>query len=148
MSTNMDMAVGTIQRVISMVIKSIYLKDYHDYDKPEGYSHQSFMNFFVYVSKLPITDQAETIQHYYALSVMTPLVRDPIDIIDIIKTTTGIDFRYCGVRTPCVLNGEQYLSVNEIDAMVRLIVNANPRLVQAIEEHNKGGRNEFNRTRK
>ncbi|QYN80043.1 hypothetical protein PQD71_gp150 [Kosakonia phage Kc263] len=148
MSTNMDMAVGTIQRVISMVIKSIYSKDYHDYDKPEGYSHQTFPNFFVYVSKLPITDQAETVQHYYTLAVMTPLVREPVDILDIIKHTKGIDFRYCGVRSPCVINDEQYLTVSEIDAMVRLVVDANPRLVKAIEEHNKGGRNEFNRTRK
>lgn len=57
-----------------MVIKSIAEKDYYEYDEPKGLQWTGFSGFYIFISKLPITDKEETIEHYFSLSIVTPKV--------------------------------------------------------------------------
>lgn len=149
MRTNLGVALATIERAVRMVIKSIAEKDYYEYDEPKGLQWTGFSGFYIFISKLPITDKEETIEHYFSLSVVTPKSRYPTDVLDISKTKTGIDIHFCGLKAPLVYNHEQpYLTAPEIDAAIRLIVNGNPDLIKIIEEHKPGGQNEHNRNGK
>lgn len=147
MNEKLDLAATAFSLGIAEILAAIMDGVGDKFKEPYGIDHDAFENFFIMVGELPMDDKTGTIFGIYTIALMTPKSNYPHDIMDIIHSTNGIEFRFQGLQIPAVIfPATLVMDQPNIDAMFGLIIKSDEQLRKIILEH--GGKNETKRTRK
>lgn len=78
------------------------------YNSPTSFHNQKYPDIHMSVMYLPIDNEKETIQDYYAISVRTGKDQIPVDLMDMYFTDDGIYMRFQGieVKSGCHITGQ------------------------------------------
>lgn len=149
MNYNMNQATGAIQKALSVLLSDIHNNNFYNYDIIQAFEFPTFKNFFVLIKKLAIEDPEGNPRNYYTISVRSPKLPVPVDILDVLHLNEGVQYRFEGVvATAVIFPNDIYIDGMACERLIRMIINNNHDLVKAIQEHDLGASDELKKSGK